>query len=82
MLDERGKFKRKPVRSASPTVRSIFEAIDASGMTYREAAYHAKLHYATLSCWKQGKRSPNILDLEELAQVLGYDIVLKKRAKA
>ena len=69
---------RAIVRSASPTVRKLFDAIRESGSSEPDIADAAGVSHATLHYWRAGNRSPTIMLLEAVASVLGYNIELVK----
>lgn len=75
--DQRGKWSKKEPRTASPLVRKIIAAMDASGWTYGEIAKKSGVHRVTISRWKQGVASPLLTDLESVVQVIGYEIALQ-----
>ena len=73
-------FIKKPARTASPVVRQLFDLIDGSGLSHAEIAAITGVHRVTLSFWKHGKNAPRLLDFENVAQSLGYEIQLKPAA--
>ena len=74
----KGSAGKKPARSASPLVRSLFDAIDRSGLSYRHIEERTGVSFVTLSRWKHGQNAPRWVDFENVAQVLGYEITLKE----
>lgn len=74
---KRGEWSKKQSRTASPFVRKIIAAMDASGYTYSYIAEKAGIHRVTISNWKQGGASPLLSDLENVARFLGYEIALQ-----
>lgn len=68
---------KKPARTSSRIIRELFEIIDASGKSASEIAHPAGVHHITLSYWKAGGRSPRVIDVENVAQVLGYRLTLE-----
>ena len=74
-----GAVEKKPARAASPLVRSLFDIIDRSGMSYGQIAKKAGVSVVTLSYWKHGKNAPRWVDFENVASVLGYDVTLQAK---
>ncbi len=68
-----------PVVSASTTVRRIFGLMEELRRTAGDVAIDADICRASMSCYKNGKRTPSILTVEELAAALGYEIKLVKK---
>lgn len=58
-------------RTASPTVRRLFEIIDAQRIDYAELAGDIGAHLASLHGWKSGSHTPGILQVEALAKAIG-----------
>lgn len=71
-------FKRKPVRSAILIVQRLFQIIDKSDLSYKYIAKKAGIRYETLRKWKFGYSSPRVQELENVAEILGYEICLRK----
>lgn len=71
---------KKPARTASPLVRALFDAIDRSGLSYRQIEERTGVTAVTLSYWKHGKNAPRWVDFENVAHVLGYEITIQERA--
>lgn len=72
-----GPVGKKAARTASPLVRDLFAALDATGLSYGEIGARTGVHAVTLSYWKHGKNQPRWVDFENVAQALGYRIVLE-----
>lgn len=70
---------KKPARTSSKILKDLFGLIDASNMPAGALADCVGCHKVTLSRWKHGEATPTILDVEALAQVLGYELVLQRR---
>jgi hypothetical protein len=68
---------KKPARTSSRIIRELFDIIDASGKTASAIGHPAGIHPITLSYWKAGGRSPRVIDVENVAQVLGYRLKLE-----
>lgn len=66
-----GTFK-KPIRTSSPTIRSLIEKMDRSGISYSAACRTAGIHKVTLTKWKGGSAAPSLPDFENVAQAIGY----------
>lgn len=67
---------KKTATTASPLVRQLFEAVDASGLSYADIHALSGVHPVTMSYWKHGKNAPRWVDFEHVAQVLGFRIEL------
>lgn len=67
---------KKPARSASKLVRDLFDAIDDTGLSAGAISTRTGVHSVTLSNWKHGKGAPRLTDFENVAQALGYRVVL------
>ena len=67
---------KKPVRAASPVVRQLFELIDDAGISLADAGRPAGVHYVTMSRWRQGFSAPRLVELENVAQGMGYRLLL------
>jgi len=67
------------VRSPSAVVRGLFEAIGAGRITIRDVAAALDITPEAVSYWKSGRTAPSILTVEEVADVLGYELVLRKK---
>lgn len=72
--------KRPVVLSGSPVVRSLFEAMGASRVTITDVAAAMGITPVAVSYWKSGRTSPPLLTAEAVADMLGYEIVLRKKA--
>jgi transcriptional regulator with XRE-family HTH domain len=70
---------KKPAETASKVVRELFDIIDRTDLPAAAVARETGCHRVSLSRWKHGLSSPTILDVEALAEVLGYELVLKPR---
>jgi hypothetical protein len=75
----RGKARpenRRPTTAASTSVRELFEAVDATAMTYKTLAAAGGNNEYSLTKWRYGITSPRLADFEAIAQVLGYRVAL------
>lgn len=68
---------KREIKAASRVVRSLFEIIDESGLSAAAVANPAGVHAVTLSYWKHDGRSPRLVDFENVAQRLGFRLVLE-----
>jgi ribosome-binding protein aMBF1 (putative translation factor) len=70
--------RRRPIGTASPTLRAIFEAAEASGISQSELALRIGSRQHEIHRWRRGtySRTPNILTVEELANAVGYRLEL------
>jgi len=69
---------KKPVRSSIQIVRDIFAVIDSECLPVEPIAKKAGIHRVTISKWRSGVSSAMIRDVENVAQALGYRIVLER----
>lgn len=69
-------FIKKPTRSAIPAVRQLFEAIDKSGIGYRQISERTGVHAVTLTYWRSGKNAPRMQDFSNVAEFVGYKVAL------
>lgn len=66
-----------PARSASPTVRALFDVIDRHKLSVKhDVAPGLRISNVSLSNYRHGKNTPSILAIEEIAAVLGMRIVV------
>ena len=72
-------FRTKPPRTSVPVLKTIFAAIDASTMSHREVAKRAGLTNVALSRWRKGENTPNVADVEAVANVLNLTITVVPR---
>jgi ribosome-binding protein aMBF1 (putative translation factor) len=72
---------RYPVRSASPVLKTLFNAMHNRGITVEQMAASIKRPPSTVTQWRTGKASPRIVDVEEIAHTLGFEITLIKDVK-
>lgn len=71
--------KRTPVRAASPTLKAIFEDMTGRGVRLADMGDMIGRHEARVSEWRRGLVEPGIMVVEEMADVLGYRLVLEKK---
>jgi hypothetical protein len=77
--ERKGDGGRKPILTAIPLVRQLFEEIDRRRIPYREIERLTGVHQVTLTTWKRGANAPRWGDFSNVASVLGYDIVLQPK---
>lgn len=66
-----------PARSASPTVRALFDVIDRHKLSVKlDVSPACGIGNVSLSNYKLGKNTPSILAIEEIAAALGMQIVV------
>ena len=75
------KSERVVPRSASPAVRELSIVIDQSHMTLVELARKSGVSHTAIWAWRTGRAAPRVVELEFVAQALGYEITLHKRAE-
>lgn len=63
-----------PPRTSSKTLREMFAMITASGDSNRKLAEKIGRHHNTISRWRSGQNTPDILDVEFVFQIYGYKI--------
>ncbi len=73
-----GTPRRLPVRTVSPVLRDLYEALEEAGYSQRSVAEAIGTVSSSLTHWKAGTAAPTLLMAETFAQVLGYRLVLEK----
>lgn len=72
---------RKPLLSATPVVRQLFELFEARRLTdaavLRRLKWDRNTNY--FRHWRAGRRDPALRSLEAVADALGYEIRLVKK---
>lgn len=64
-------------------VRSVIDAIDASGKAENDIAGKAGVARGLIGNWRTGKRAPQaLLAAEALLSVIGYEIVIRRKEAA
>lgn len=71
--------ERYPVKSASPILKTIFYAMHNRGITVDQMAQSINRHPNVVSSWRSGRCEPKVMDLEEMADTLGFDIKVVPR---
>lgn len=74
----KAQYIHKPVRTASYLTRDLFGEIAEQHLTLRAVAERMGNHPVSLSYWKSGKHEMRAFDLENMAEVLGYRLVMVK----
>lgn len=67
---------KRPIRTASPILRELFEMSERIGVTQIEMAKRSKIYQQQVSSIKAGKYEPGIMTVESLAHSLGYKLTL------
>ena len=76
--DSRPRARRSgTARSASPTVRQLFEIMNGT-VTQMDVAVELGYSRATICNYKRGRNTPSIMAVEEIAAALGYRVQLVK----
>lgn len=79
---ERGKAwlpNRTKTRTSVRILRELFDLVDKdSPESFTTLAKRLGCHKQSIYLWRSGKSAPSILNVENMAQVLGYEIVLRK----
>lgn len=67
---------KKPARTSSRIVRELFDLIDAANIPAETIASETGCHRVSISRWKHGRATPMITEIENMALVLGYKLML------
>lgn len=67
-------FNRLPPRTASHSLQKLFSIMDTMDESIREISKRAGCHEVTMSHWRHGKNSPRLIDIEAVANAIGYRI--------
>lgn len=65
------------VRTASAVTRTFFEHLGRSQISTKEIAGKSGIHINTLYCWRTGKASASVLNMEAALFVLGFELVIR-----
>lgn len=68
---------KKPARTSCRVVKDLFDLIDAANIPAGKIAAETGVHHVSLSRWKHGASTPMITEVENIASVLGYRLVLE-----
>lgn len=69
---------KRPIRTASPVLRELFEIAQDQGLSGLTFAESMDMHPNQLSGYRTGNREPRILTVEEMAGALGYKLTLTR----
>ncbi len=69
---------RKPVLATSRIIRQLFELIENGNFGYDNLAKRAGMAKVGLSLMKRGRQTPIMSTVENLAEAIGYRLVLEK----
>lgn len=69
---------KRPIRTASPILRELFELSERIGVTQTTMAERSKIYQQQVSSIKAGKYEPGIMTVESLAHSLGYKLTLTR----
>lgn len=69
----------RPIVTASKTLSGLILALHEQKLSYREVAKRAGFGLNAPTRWARGINAPNILTVEALAEVLGYEIILRRK---
>jgi hypothetical protein len=70
---------RAKTKATIPAVAQLFDVIDGTGMTMRAVQEQSLVSMQTLAHWRTGATVPYMREFFAVADMLGYDIILKKR---
>jgi len=74
-------FKRhKFDDNAHPLVRKLFTTMNERRITKKAMAQKAGVEYSSFASWQYRGYRPHLANLEACLQVLGYELVIQKRA--
>ena len=65
--------------TGDPIVRKLFEIINERQLDMKDVGKTIGFWPYTLTRWKHGETNPSMLDVQNLAQYLGYEIILKPK---
>lgn len=69
---------KRPIRTASPVLRELFEIAQDHGLSGLMFAESMDMHPNQLSGYRTGKHEPGIMTVESLAHALGYKLTLTR----
>lgn len=84
-MAKRGRKPGTPTRyrpdptTADPIVHRLFTIINERKLDIKDVGKGINCWPYTLSRWKHGETNPSMLDVQNLAQYLGYVIILKEK---
>lgn len=68
-----------PPRTASSTLRTIFNHMDELRLSQSAASYAIGAHPGRLNSWRNGSHEPGIVNVELLADAVGLEIVVREK---
>ena len=71
--------QRPPHPSAHPLVHRMWREINAQRASQEDIAARSGVSSSAMRKWRKGERSPNLLDLEAIFNVLGFELTVKVR---
>lgn len=71
--------QRVPPASSSPTVRHLFTLAQTHHVKLSDIADYLRMTRPAIANWKRGHSTPSILTVEEIADFLGYEIVIQRK---
>ena len=69
----------EPIKTASSALRDMFTRMDRSEITREKLAAKAGVSPVTLWNWRNGRRNPRMCEVECVAEVLGYELILRRK---
>lgn len=66
-----------PPRTASSTLKSIFEFCDAHSISQRDLAEKINSKQPTINQYRAGRSAPSIIVVEEICAALGLEISIR-----
>lgn len=67
------------IKTAVPLLQELFDIAWKQGTRQQDIAAAARVSPGAVQNWKKGKADPTLRNLEAVADVLGYELVLKPR---
>lgn len=67
---------KKPFRTSSKILRSFFNEMEHCGIPAN--VYHPTKPRRVVD-WKSGKHTPSVLMVEEMLDLVGYELILRKK---
>ncbi|WP_155956597.1 hypothetical protein [Rhizobium sp. CF080] len=58
-------------------MKALFTEMGARKISLKAMAFRINRHFNAVRHWRHGYRSPSIMDVEEMANELGYRLVLE-----
>lgn len=70
------RVRDRTIRTASSTLRAVFQEMDAKGMSDREMAERVSKNPKRISEYRCGKVEPGVMSVEHMAGALGLRLAL------